>query len=76
LAGTYERQVAEQYPELIECLNAADIKPARRAFRAIPAFLDWSQEGQDIVLDFELPTGSYATMLLRELLHYSDASAR
>lgn len=76
LAGTYERQLAEQYPELIECLNAADIKPARRAFRAIPAFLDWAHEGQDIVLDFELPTGSYATMLLRELLHYRDSSAR
>ena len=41
---------------------------ARRPLRAIPRELDWEWGEGELLLRFELPAGSYATCLVRELL--------
>lgn len=46
------------------------MKPARRSLRAVPEAMQWSWEGADLVLTFSLPSGSYATALIRELGSY------
>jgi len=71
LAGQYELNVARDYPELISILQNARLKSARRAFRVIPEKLEYEPlNASSLRLRFELPSGSYATAVLRELCCY------
>jgi tRNA pseudouridine13 synthase len=45
------------------------LKSARRALRVVPSGLDWQWLGEnELKLSFQLPAGSYATSVLRELV--------
>ncbi|MGI9262363.1 MAG: tRNA pseudouridine(13) synthase TruD, partial [Woeseiaceae bacterium] len=61
-----ERTIADRYPEYVQCLRAARMKPARRALRTVVRELTWQIEETDIYLEFELDRGSFATSVLRE----------
>lgn len=63
-----ERSVAGRYPEYVQCLRAARMKPARRALRAVVRELNWDIGTSDICLGFSLDRGSFATSVLRELI--------
>ncbi|MCP3869334.1 MAG: tRNA pseudouridine(13) synthase TruD [Gammaproteobacteria bacterium] len=49
-------------------LERFGLKLERRALRAPVRDLDWTLEGDDLQLEFSLGKGSYATVMLRELI--------
>jgi tRNA pseudouridine13 synthase len=74
-ARALEEQVVAPYPELTRGLAAEGLRQERRALRLLPQTLTahWP-DATTLVLGFELPAGSYATTLLRELVDYRDAA--
>lgn len=73
-AGELEQRIAANHPLFCEGLEHAGLKQERRSLRLLPQALALDLEGGDPVLSFELPPGSYATVLLRELVDYRDAT--
>ncbi len=71
-----EQAVAERYPELSNGLVAARVEQQRRALRLMPRNMQWHFEHDDCVLAFDLPAGTYATTVLRELVELQEASHR
>ena len=66
-----ESRVLAGYQSLTEGLMSAGVRYGRRALRVIPGELAWHWQGEDTLeLDFGLPAGSYATVVLRELVEY------
>ncbi len=70
-----EQSVATGHADLARGLESAGLEQERRALRVLPR--EFNAEWQDAAtcrLTFVLPPGSYATMVLRELADYRDAS--
>lgn len=64
-----EQQVFEKYPDLTVGLLKFDVENTRRALRVNVANLTWEfKDTQTLVLKFNLPAGSYATAVLREII--------
>lgn len=64
-----EQQIFEKYPDLTAGLLRFDLENARRALRVQVANLKWEfKDKQTLVLKFNLPAGSYATAVLREIV--------
>ena len=68
-AAELEQSVVQNWPELLEVLAGQRVQASRRALRLYPADLEWSFEGSNMELSFVLPPGTYATTVLREVLH-------
>jgi tRNA pseudouridine13 synthase len=64
-----ERDLAEQYPELCAGLVVHGLEQERRPLRAQVQNLQTHIEGDEVVVDFSLARGTYATSVLRELVH-------
>lgn len=62
-----ERAVLDSHPNLQALLAKEKVKSARRAANCIPEQLSYTFEEQGLSLSFFLPSGSYATALVREL---------
>ncbi|WP_367154638.1 tRNA pseudouridine(13) synthase TruD [Methylomonas sp. HYX-M1] len=71
-----ERQIAASAPELSAGLAAAGLLQDRRSLRVIPKALSWRFADTNLQISFELPAGSYATALLREIVELSPADNR
>jgi tRNA pseudouridine13 synthase len=72
----WEQAVASEHADLARGLEAAGLEQERRALRVIPQeFSAAWQDSTTLCLTFALPPGSYATVVLRELADYRDASA-
>jgi len=70
-----EQGIADQEPVITEGLEHAGLKQERRALRFLVPDLAMTQEdAQTFLFEFTLPSGTYATSLLRELVDYRDAS--
>lgn len=68
-----ERQAADTEPALVAWLLAAEVEQARRILRLPIAALTWHYPSPDsLVLEFTLPTGCFATAMLRELVTLTD----
>ncbi len=69
---TIEVEVASRYPELVAGLAKFKLKHERRVTRLRPtnASSEWESATQ-LVLRFELPKGTYATSVLRELVTWT-----
>lgn len=68
-----ERQVAEAEPTLVAWLLAAEVEQARRILRLPIGALTWHYPSADsLVVEFTLPTGCFATAVLRELVTLAD----
>ena len=67
-----ETSVADEFKELAEGLQSARLKQERRALRLVPENLCWSVNDNVLELGFDLPTGTYATMVLRECVEVFD----
>jgi len=64
-----ETRVLSAYPDWLRGLEAAGLKQERRALRLPVTELRWQQLAADqLVLEFSLPAGAYATSVLRELV--------
>lgn len=67
-----ESQILNSYTHLTEGLLKAGLESDRRALRVIPENFSWEFRSDDILsLKFRLPAGSYATVLLRELIEFA-----
>lgn len=67
-----ENTAVESDALFCEGLKRAGLKQQRRSLRLMPLDLQFKQlDPQSIELQFELPAGSYATVVLRELLAYT-----
>ena len=65
---TLEAGIAQAHAALCDGLEGAGLKQERRGLRLPVAGLAWQwQEGEVLSLAFQLPAGSYATTVLREL---------
>ena len=68
-----EQRVLQNWPELVEVLVSQRVDSSRRALRLYPGGLSWKFENNVLELSFELPPGTYATTVLREILDFSVA---
>jgi tRNA pseudouridine13 synthase len=71
-----EESVAADYPVLSAGLVAARVEQQRRALRLIPRNLQWTFDQDDCIVSFDLPAGSYATTVLRELVDVCEPRTR
>lgn len=68
-AFAIEQSVLETHEELAQGLIANGLEKSRRSFRVNVDDLDWQfMDDTTLKLDFSLPSGSYATALVRELI--------
>ncbi len=68
-AGQLERDGVAAYADLVSGLVAARMDQERRPLRLLPQQLRWRWLTEDALeLTFQLPAGSYATVVMRELL--------
>jgi tRNA pseudouridine13 synthase len=63
-----ETAVLDRYPQFKRGLIAAKVQQQRRALRLPVRDLECHSDLEDLVLSFRLQAGSYATMVLRELV--------
>lgn len=77
LARAREEEIAARHAELAAGLAWADLRQERRALRVFPRELaaEWL-DATTWQLRFALPSGSYATAVLRELADYCDVAAK
>jgi tRNA pseudouridine13 synthase len=73
-----EQNIASGNPLLCKGLEDARLKQERRALRLVPANLSWQIEQDNILnIEFELPAGTFATMVLREFVEtVNDTNTR
>ncbi len=67
-AGALESAALAEMAEWREGLERAGLEMDRRPLRVMVKELEWSLEGDDLVVTFFLGKGSYATAVLRELV--------
>lgn len=63
-----EVTVASAEPALSMMLEAQGMEMERRSLRLPVRVLEWSFEGDTLVISFELPRGTFATSVLHEVL--------
>ncbi len=69
-----ETSILKPHSELLAGLEQAGLKAERRPLRMIPHNLLWKTvPEQTVEITFSLPTGCFATVLMRELLDYRVA---
>ena len=71
LVKSIEQQVADRYPDIIGRLAEFNLRQERRIIRLRPTspVLKWESDST-FVLSFDLPKGTFATTLLRELAEF------
>ncbi len=67
-ALNFESQVAEEFNQVTSCLESLGLQQERRAIQLHPTALSWSWQDQDLVIEFDLPSGCFATSVIRELV--------
>jgi len=65
-----EAEVAAHHPALTAGLSKVGVEMARRALRLPVREMTWREDGGSLVLEFFLPAGAYATVVLRDLLDF------
>ncbi|MFD2229118.1 tRNA pseudouridine(13) synthase TruD [Alkalimarinus sediminis] len=65
-----ERVIFEQYPALTKGLYANRLKMEGRPLSVVPQNMSWKVLGDVLEVGFLLPTGSFATSLLNEVVNY------
>jgi len=67
-----EKSIIDQWPIFRDGLVKAKVQQQRRALRVLSRDMEWSAEGDSFSLAFKLRSGSYATMVLRELVQLNE----
>lgn len=65
-----EQQVLAPHQPLLAALASAQVAGQRRACRVLLGDLAWQWQGSDLLLDFSLPAGAFATALLAPLVDW------
>ncbi|MDT8999479.1 tRNA pseudouridine(13) synthase TruD [Paucibacter sp. APW11] len=72
-AQALEMGVASRHASLCDGMEHAGLDQERRALVAIPAGLSWEwPQADQLLLDFSLPAGNYATSVLNEILRTTE----
>ena len=73
-----EAEVLESYQHWQSFLEGKKVKQQRRSLMLLLGDMDWqyNNEGSKLQLCFTLPSGSFATSVLRELLDYVDCQKK
>ncbi len=61
-----EQSIANDFKHLAQGLESARLKQERRSMRLLPENFSWQITEDKLELKFDLPAGTFATMLLRE----------
>lgn len=69
-ALAWETEQLADYAAWLSGLEKQRVSASRRASRLMPENFTWVVQGDDLLLEFKLPTGAYATAVLREFLEY------
>jgi tRNA pseudouridine13 synthase len=72
----FEQSVADDFPVYCEGLAKFGLKQERRKIRLSLSQGKIKSENDTVTLNFFLPSGCYATTILRELIHYQDMTER
>lgn len=72
-ALSIENQVINEHDDWLKALASERVTAARRIMRVIPEGLELTKDGNELNFKFSLPSGSFATALLRELIDINDA---
>ncbi|MCE9678085.1 tRNA pseudouridine(13) synthase TruD [Shewanella sp. AS1] len=75
-ALAFEARVAQDFSSDCEGLEQAGLTQERRTLFLEPQNLSYEVEGDVVILKFALPSGCFATSLLRELAQYEDVNER
>lgn len=67
-AKQMEEAVASAHPEVIDFLSQCGFAQERRAIKIWPSQLEWQSKGDTLTLSFSLPSGCFATSVLRECI--------
>lgn len=67
-ARALELQVLQDFQTWCQGLDAQGLEQQRRALRVLPRELSWQFAGNQLRLEFSLPSGAYATSVARELV--------
>jgi len=67
-----ETSVLSAHSEIAASLDKVGARADRRSLRLLPKDLQFALEGDVLTLAFSLPSGNYATSLLRELVTCTD----
>lgn len=67
-AQMLECEVAARHQDICDGLVAFGLEQARRSLRLMVSNLQWRREQDDLLIEFSLPPGAYATTVLREVL--------
>lgn len=60
-------------PELLDYLVRERVEQGNRPLAVIPGDLNWKFNGSELMLEFVLPKGAYATSLLREVIRIQES---
>jgi tRNA pseudouridine13 synthase len=71
-AGEREQAFYKRFPQTLNLLEKAGCRCSRRVLAAQAGELNWSLQDDQAVLTFALGPGSYATMVVRELVDAKD----
>ncbi len=67
-ALTFEQPQLDAEPDLMALIRGNRMRHERRCIELHPENLHWSVEGDQLTLNFSLTSGSFATVIVRELL--------
>ena len=67
--------LVDEFGALCDGLEKAGLSMEYRAVREVPREMSWREDGNDLVVNFSLGRGSYATALLRECFEWSNGGA-
>lgn len=65
-----EKALLELYPVFAEAIHKNRLKLERRPFAIIPEEFSWERSVDSLTLSFILPSGTFATSLISELMNY------
>jgi tRNA pseudouridine13 synthase len=65
-----EAEAAAHHPALTAGLSKVGVEMSRRALRLPAREFTWQPDGDTLILEFFLPAGAYATVVLRELVDF------
>jgi tRNA pseudouridine13 synthase len=68
----FEQDLAQQHLTIAQTLENLGLHQERRAINLFPNDLEWSWKNDALNLIFSLPSGTFATSVLRELLDVQD----
>ena len=68
----FEHEIFVQHQALFALMRQERMKAARRPILMQPQQFQWQFEPNGLRLQFDLPAGSYATALIRELVNVEN----